>query len=80
MAVFILGVLLVASDFAGCVVLIATKEPKVIKTTRRLGDNKLSRNGPRVDVVTGICQKMGPRLRELPPHGQREPGGGIYTT
>ena len=54
MAVFILGVLLVASDFASCVVLIATKEPKVIKTTRRLGDNKLSRNGPRVNFVTGI--------------------------
>ena len=40
LAVFILGVSLVGSDFACCVELIAMKEPKVIKTARRLGDRR----------------------------------------
>ena len=29
---------------------------------------------------TGIGYKVGPRLRELAPRGQREPGGGIHAT
>ena len=29
---------------------------------------------------TELGYKVGPRLRELAPHGQREPGGGIHAT
>ena len=29
---------------------------------------------------TELGYKVGPRLRELVPHGQREPGGGIHAT
>ena len=44
----ILVVWLVGPDVAGCEVLIAMNEPKVMATTRRLGGNSIVRNGLRI--------------------------------